>query len=204
MLLRHGYSTAKVRQWRKERLKDLEKIAKEVMDWEETETENDNEHILNYSTSLALDSSNKTVKVYTVYKQKAQKTVLIDQGDRTRETPRGYNDQYKRLKKRDKQQLQKGEYQDLLISRFLDILRHSRLTPEREKDLKISDLLTTKKRKLLIKILVNREKCIVFDQRDCRKIYHDILPLIVIKIILYNTWQAANFSCPRALQTIVI
>ena len=53
-------------------------------------------------------------------------------------------------------------------------------------------------------LIINCEGAIAFDQKEVRKIYKDISPLILIKIILHKAQQEKNFFCLKALVLVVV
>ncbi len=57
---------------------------------------------------------------------------------------------------------------------------------------------------MLIKILINYEVVIVFDQTKSSQIHEDISPLIVIKMIEHKVQQELSFLVLRALLLIVL
>jgi hypothetical protein len=142
----------------------------------------------------------RIVPVYTLYKPKSKKVQPVDIGDEKGEKPGGREDWYERAKLRETPQEQEGKYKDHLIPRFCDIPRGSRLTPERVKKLDVGEEITPEERDLFEEMLLNREKAIAFDWKECGKVHEDVTPPIVIKTVPHKAWQAAGFAFPKALR----
>ena len=53
-------------------------------------------------------------------------------------------------------------------------------------------------------LIINRKGAIAFDQKEVRKIYKDVSPLILIKTILHKAQQEKNFPCLKALMLVVV
>ena len=53
-------------------------------------------------------------------------------------------------------------------------------------------------------LIINCEGAIAFDQKEVGKIYKDISPLILIKIILYKAQQEKNFPYLKALMLVIV
>ena len=140
------------------------------------------------------------VRVCTMYKPKSKKVLPVDQGDGKGEKPGGREDWYERAKLRGTPQRQFGKYKDHLIPRFSDIPRGSRLTPERLAKLDVGDEITPEERIFFEEMLLNREKAIAFDWKECGRVHEDVSPPIVIKTVPHRAWQSPGIACPKALR----
>lgn len=143
--------------------------------------------------------ASQSVQMYTMYKPKSKKVQPVDFGDGKGERPRGLEDWYEKAKLRETPQEQEGKYRDHLIPRFSDIPRGSRLTPERLKKLDVGEEITTEERVFFEEMMLNREKAIAFEWRECGKVHEDVTPPIVIKTVPHKAWQSPGFPLPRAL-----
>jgi hypothetical protein len=123
-----------------------------------------------------------------MYKPKSKKVYPVDFGDEKGEKPGGRVDWYKRVKLREHPQEQVGKYKDHLIPRFYDIPRGSRLTPKRLKKLDVGEEITTEERVFFEEMMLNREKVITFDWKECGKVHEDVTPPIVIKTVPHKAW----------------
>ena len=141
----------------------------------------------------------QSVQVYTMYKPKLKKVVLVDFGDEKGEKPGGREDWYDRSKLRDMPQKHVGKYQTHLIPRFCDIPRGSKITKERLKSLDVGEDLSMEERELFEEMLLNREGAIAFEWKDCSKVHEDVSPPIKIKTVPHEAWQSAGISYPKSL-----
>ncbi len=103
------------------------------------------------------------IQVSAVYKIKANKVQLVDHSGSSGPGPREQVDWLERSKARDVPCKELGGYSDQIISKFLDIIKGSRLTAELIKDLKLRDSLQPIEREVLIEMLYNQEKVLAFD-----------------------------------------
>ena len=142
----------------------------------------------------------QVVQVYTMYKPKSKKVLPVDRGDGKGEKPGGREDWYERAKLRETSQEQVGKYREHLIPRFSDIPRGSRLTPERLAKLDVGDEITAEERLLFEEMLLNREKAIAFDWKECGQVHEDVSPPIVIKTVPHKAWQSPGIACPKVLR----
>ena len=69
--------------------------------------------------------------------------------------------------------------------------------------LDIRDQLQEEEKEIFFEIILNYEVIITFDQKEYTKIYEDISPLIIIKIIPYKVQQEKNFPYPKALFLVI-
>ncbi len=95
-------------------------------------------------------------------------------------------DWLERSKARDVPCKELREYSDWITPKFSDIIKGSRLTAERIKDLKLRDSLWPAEREVLIEILYNQEKVLAFDFSQLGRVSHDVAPLQVIKTISHK------------------
>jgi ribonuclease HI len=147
-----------------------------------------------------MSGARQSVQVYTMYTPKSKKVLPVDFGYEKGEKPGGREDWYERAKLRESPQEQVGKYKDHLIPRFCDIPRGSRLTPERLKKLDVGEEITTEERVFFEEMMLNREKAMAFDWKECGKVHEDVTPPIVIKTVEHKAWQSPGFPLPRVLR----
>jgi len=92
----------------------------------------------------------------------------------------------------------------LLIPKFSDIERGSRLTPERIEKLKIGKGITKEEREVLMEVMFSRGKGIAFDFTEKAEFKPEVEPPHVIPTITHEPWQVANFRVPKGLEGEVI
>lgn len=134
-----------------------------------------------------------------MYKSKAKKVQPVNEADQIGEAPGGKDDWYERSRVRDTQQDQHGRFQHLLLPRFSNLPRGSRLTPERLAKLNVGSTLWPEERALFNEMMLNREGAIAFEWPEYRRFHEDVSPPVIIKTIPHKAWQAPNFPLPRAL-----
>jgi hypothetical protein len=132
---------------------------------------------------------NRTYRVATAYKTKANKVRLVDLGDSDGSKLRGRSDWFERSKADDVLCQDPGLYSNWITPKFSDIPKGSRLTKERIKDLIVGDSLWPKEKELLIEMLYNCEKALAFDFSEIGKVKPDVAPQQIIKTVEHKAWQ---------------
>jgi hypothetical protein len=145
-------------------------------------------------------SPRRPLKINTLYKRKADKTVPVDLGISSGEAPKGDDDwlEKARLEKPAPKHVSKfGDFN--LVGRFSDLPPGFRLTPERAEKLTIGDEMTPNEKELLLEVLMNREAAFAFDWTHCGTIRPEVAPPQEIRTIEHQAWQTSNFPVPKAL-----
>ena len=91
-----------------------------------------------------------------------------------------------------------------MITKFSDIRKGERLTPERVEKLKIGASVTPEEKDMLIEMLYNREKALAFDFTQLGRVSSDVAPPQVIRTIPHKAFQAPSFPIPKALIPLAI
>lgn len=145
------------------------------------------------------DHGSKLYCVNTAYKRKANKVRPLDIDSGTGETPGGLPDWRAKVITEEEPKPDDSKFSDLVHPKVSNILRGSRLTPERLAKLRIGEHLTVEERKLLIHVLYNREAALSWTFSEIGSLRPEVAPPQRIRTEPHTAWQVPNFRVPRAL-----
>ena len=95
-------------------------------------------------------------------------------------------------------------YLGILIPKFSDMPRGQRLTPQRQKDIKLGAELLPTERDMFFRVLSNREAALAWDFSEMSRIRPEVAPPQRIETIEHEAWQISPFKIPRVLESLVI
>jgi hypothetical protein len=118
---------------------------------------------------------NRTYRVATAYKAKANKVRPVDLGDSDGSKPRGCLDWFEKSKAGDVPCYEPKQFSDWITPKFSSIKKGSWLTEECIEDLVVGDSLWLKEKELLVELLYNQEAALAFDFSEIRKVNLDVV-----------------------------
>lgn len=94
-------------------------------------------------------------------------------------------------------------YDEWLTPKFSTIPVGSRLTPERISKLEVGSFLSEEEKKLLHRVLFNREAALSWDFSEIGLVKDEVMPPVEIKTVPHTAWQTPSFAVPKALNETV-
>jgi hypothetical protein len=121
--------------------------------------------------------------INTMHKCKGVKVEPIDQSGQDTRPITGYPDWKERAKQRQQPQEDQSPLDVSFEPRYALFPRGTWITPERIKSMKISPMLWTKERELLLEMLHWREGALAWDFRESGWISHEVIPPVTIDTV---------------------
>ncbi len=99
-----------------------------------------------------------------------------------------------------------SEWDEEVVPRFTELIRGSRLTPERLEGLlaTVEGSLSEQEKAMFVHILFNREAALAWDFSECGRISPEVVPPQVIRTIPHLAWQTKSIPIPKPLLSKVI
>ena len=99
-----------------------------------------------------------------------------------------------------------SEWDELVVPRFTELVRGSRLTPDRLLALlsTVDGVLSDQEKEMFVHILFNREAALAWDFSECGRISPTVIPPQVIKTVPHLAWQTKSIPIPKPLLPKVI
>lgn len=142
--------------------------------------------------------------VNTMHKRKGVKVEPIDQSGQDTRPITGYPDWKSRAKQKQKPQEHRTLLDKSFEPRYVSFPRGTRMTPDRIKSMKISPMLTSAERGLLLEMLYRREGALAWDFSESGRISHEVIPPVTIDTIPHQAWQVPQFPIAKKLRETVI
>lgn len=149
----------------------------------------------------------RLVRTFTAYKTKAQKVHPIDDEPSDGSVPEGDPD-WRRKKWRQALKTMKfgSKFDFFIIPRFTELIRGSRLTPERLEGLisQTTETLTKEETEIFVHMLYQREAALAWEFAHCGRLDPSVMPPQKIRTVPHKAWQVRNIPIPKPLTEKVI